>query len=165
VKLKLDQIPLPIPCPILHLETEQWSHKLRYSPPEPHKEQIQTSQPYEKQDSKQTSPSKTHHCQKPKIQSLQKDLNSHLLQEVLNISYIAELCSDDWGLWRSVTDNLRKITELLEAGRCEAVIDKPNVLGKLTSIRRLIDTQQKTLRWKLRSQVGEKVQWYLDVEE
>lgn len=86
-------------------------------------------------------------------------------REVLNLSHIAELCSDDWGLWRSVTYNLSKVANLLKDGGYETVVDKPKSLEKLASIRHVIDTKQKTLRWKLRSQVGERVQWYFDVEE
>jgi len=42
MKRKFDEVPLPIPCAVLHLETEQGSHKLRYGAPELEKEQIQT---------------------------------------------------------------------------------------------------------------------------
>ena len=85
-------------------------------------------------------------------------------QEVLNLMYVGELCADDWGLWRSVTGNLGKVAELVERGGY-AVVDKPGVLGKLISIRHAIDSRNKTFRWKLRARVGEKVQWYFDVEE
>jgi hypothetical protein len=71
--------------------------------------------------------------------------------EVLNLSYIAELCSDDWGLWRSVTYNLSKVANLLKAGGYETVVDEAKSLEKLASIHHAIDTKQKTLRWKLRS--------------
>ncbi|MGA3297524.1 MAG: hypothetical protein ABSD41_08730 [Candidatus Bathyarchaeia archaeon] len=53
----------------------------------------------------------------------------------------------------------------MEVGGYEAVIEKTKVLGDLASIRHIIDTTQKPLRWKLRSQVGEKIQWYFDVTE
>ena len=85
-------------------------------------------------------------------------------QEVVNLRYIGELCADDWGLWRSVTGNLSKVAELLERGGYEA-IDKAQVLSKLISIRTAIDSTEKTFRWKLRARVGEKVQWYFNVEE
>jgi len=85
-------------------------------------------------------------------------------QEVVNLRYIEELCADDWGLWRSVTGNLSKVSELVNQGDYEA-IDKAQVLSKLESIRNAIDSREKTLRWKLRARVGEKVQWYFDVEE
>jgi hypothetical protein len=80
------------------------------------------------------------------------------------MNYVAGLCSDDWGLWRSVTGNLQKVGKRVESGSYPAN-DKSGLLAKAASIRDAIDSKDKTLRWKLRSSVGEKVQWYLDVEE
>jgi len=83
---------------------------------------------------------------------------------VLNLVYIADICADDWGLWRSVTGNVDKISEWLQQGDYIA-IDRTDVIRKLTSIRQAIDSKGKTFPWKLRASVGEKVQWYFDVEE
>jgi len=85
-------------------------------------------------------------------------------EELLNVNYIAELCSDDWGLWKSVTDNLIKVRKLVDYDNYTSV-RKPELLAKVASILDGIASRDKTFRWKLRSQVGEKLKWYMEVEE
>jgi hypothetical protein len=85
-------------------------------------------------------------------------------QELLNSSCIAGLCSDDCGLWKSPTDNLYKVSKLVEHGSSPTT-EKPELPAKLASIRETIGSRGKTPRWKLRTRVGERVQLYLDVEE
>ena len=78
-------------------------------------------------------------------------------------AYLAALCASDWGLWRTTTMNLRKAAHLapdyLEPDDAKVVIDRIKVLA------RLIEDAPKSVRWKLRSRVGDKVKWYREVEE
>ena len=91
------------------------------------------------------------------------DIGRGEAKELLEIDYIAKLCSDDWGLWKSVTDNLSKVAREIEED--VLIVEKPDILNKITRIREAIDSAEKTFRWKLRAHVGEKVQWYYTVEE
>ncbi|WP_049985969.1 hypothetical protein [Halobellus rufus] len=78
--------------------------------------------------------------------------------EVIDPTYIAELCSSDWGLWRTVTYSLDRVREYVESN--ELPIDEESVVDRLDGIRSEIDDAPKSLRWKLRSIVGEHKQWY-----
>src|SRR5207253_9218445 len=79
--------------------------------------------------------------------------------ETINGSYIARLCSNDWGVYKTFTSNLSKLEAFLdsyglsssEKGRTEASIRRLAVL---------IEKEPKSLAWKLRARVGERVTWY-----
>jgi len=83
--------------------------------------------------------------------------------DLLNVDYIAALCSNEWGLWRTVTGNLEKVSAQIESDI--SIKNRTELLQKLSSIRYAIAFTDKTFRWRLRAQVGEKVKWYYDVED
>ena len=72
----------------------------------------------------------------------------------IDAAYIGRLTGDDWGLWRTVTATLHRLTELhpTVADRCRQLVDA-------------IDAAPKTRRFKLRARVGERVRWYELPEE
>jgi len=78
-------------------------------------------------------------------------------------AYLASLCSSDWGLWRTATMNLEKASKLavdyLEPD------DARVVGGRLNVLKRLIEDAPKSVGWRLRSRVGDRVKWYREVEE
>jgi hypothetical protein len=79
--------------------------------------------------------------------------------ELINGKYIAKLCSDDWGLWRTTTLNLERISSALP--RYVSSSDhQTQVKTKMDSLRKTIDSEPKSFRWKVRARVGEKVKWY-----
>jgi len=84
-------------------------------------------------------------------------------QETLNVEYIAELCSSNWGLHKTVTDNLLKMTEIIEKRSLEAA-ERKDLVRKLEAIQNIVKIMKKTLRWRLRSVIGERVRWYQDIE-
>lgn len=86
-------------------------------------------------------------------------------QETVNGKLIARLLGDDWGYWRTVTANLRLVVEMLDRYPSLTEQDRTVVGERVAELQRRIDAQPKTLRWTLRSKVGERVKWYKDVEE
>jgi hypothetical protein len=74
--------------------------------------------------------------------------------ETIDVPYLTGILGDDWGFWRTVTDNLQKLVNHMEfAGRSRAE-------------RLLADLQMspKSIRWKVRARVGERMQWWQDVD-
>ena len=88
----------------------------------------------------------------------------------INLTRITALTSTDWGWWRTLTGNLDKLrlfvaTEL-QPGELE--FSQPpqfNVEVQVGELRTAIDDASKTRRWKLRAQVGERLQWFQEPEE
>jgi hypothetical protein len=87
-------------------------------------------------------------------------------EETINIAVISDLCAKDWGLYTTVSMNIRKLNDLLTNGSIELSEDQIQVITKrLASIQEAINTAPKTLAWKMRSKLGTKVRWYMEVEE
>jgi len=84
-------------------------------------------------------------------------------RETLNLEYVAELCSRDWGLHRTISGNLDRMKELIR--KCLSNADgEEELLSKLDAVNGLLVTSRKSLRWRLRGLVGERVRWYREVE-
>jgi hypothetical protein len=81
--------------------------------------------------------------------------------EVIDASYIARVAADDWGLYRTVQVNIEK----LRATLAELDVDRDLVSSRLDELWRAVEAQSKPLKWKLRAQVGDRVQWYELPEE
>jgi hypothetical protein len=82
----------------------------------------------------------------------------------INASYIAELCSADWGLWRTCTLNLERVRTEAEAYELDEH-ERAAVKARIDLLLARIHNHPKSTRWKLREKVGERKRWYLDPEE
>lgn len=90
---------------------------------------------------------------------------SHLDDNGIRIDYLAQTCKADWGLWRTVTNNLTKVNQLADKYDVLTAGDRQIIRERLQSIVTRIDEEPPTLRWRLRSRIGERVKWYRDVDE
>jgi hypothetical protein len=82
----------------------------------------------------------------------------------INVAYVAERCAADWGLWRTTTGNLERV----RAGIGRFALGSPAeelVTSRVDDLRKRIDAEPKSRKWKLRARVGERVQWYEEPEE
>jgi len=86
-------------------------------------------------------------------------------QETINIKLVAELCSEDWGLWRTTTMNLNKVSQLVDDYSQLDSADKAHVTAQVQAALLRIADQPKPLAWRLRDRVGDRVRWYKDVDE
>ena len=78
-------------------------------------------------------------------------------KNTINIKYIAKLCSNDWGLWRTLSLNLERILESLP----KLAPDHQEVVRhKIEKLKKRIDDEPKSFGWKMRARVGDKVKWY-----
>jgi hypothetical protein len=85
--------------------------------------------------------------------------------ETINGRLIADLCANDWGLWRTVTMNLNKVHRLAKGYPWLKSDDYDVVSARIKQLLNIIDTTPKTLSWKVRDKVGDRVKWYKDVSE
>jgi hypothetical protein len=82
----------------------------------------------------------------------------------INASYIGGLLSDDWGWWRTVTENLVVVDELLPSLGLQRD-DEERANGRLHELNAAISHRKRSLRWRARARVGERLAWRLDPEE
>jgi hypothetical protein len=85
---------------------------------------------------------------------------------VLDTDRFARLLGADWGWWRTVTGNLAKLPALAQ--------DKPQLLppgaqhdplAQASALEEVAQAAPKGVKWKLRSNVGDRVRWYELPEE
>ena len=80
-------------------------------------------------------------------------------KETIDAGYVAKLCSNDWGLERTIIITLRKVAERLpnyDGNREQIMV----VQDRAKRLQQTIEKGPKTLRWKLRAVIGERVRWY-----
>jgi hypothetical protein len=82
----------------------------------------------------------------------------------LNVEYIAEKCSQDWGLYESVLENSETVLTLLKEYTLTEE-EKTRVEERLKDLVRRLINHEKTAKWKLRSAVGKHMKWCESVEE
>ena len=84
--------------------------------------------------------------------------------EAVNGARIAELCANDWGLWRTITANLSRCREHLTDYSLPDP-DLERVGGRLDAVLDRIEQAPKSRGWKLRAKIGERKRWYELPEE
>ena len=80
-------------------------------------------------------------------------------QEVINAKYIADLCSGDWGIYKTFSQNLDKTLEYLVKLDLDAT-KKATAERNIKQLRETILNVPKSMQWKVRDRVGEKMVWY-----
>ncbi len=86
-------------------------------------------------------------------------------QELINADLISTMCAKDWGLWRTVTMNLKKVDEKLYGYHWLSLEDQEVVHSRISEIQRIINASPKSLKWMMRNKIGDKVKWYNDIGE
>lgn len=86
-------------------------------------------------------------------------------RETINLARVASLCAADWGLWRTTTMNLKKVSSLAGGYGQLSAEEKAHVEAQVTSALKRIDAEPKSMAWRLRDRVGDRVKWYKDVDE
>jgi hypothetical protein len=77
-----------------------------------------------------------------------------------------KLLGADWGWWRTVTGNLTKLPALAEEHPELVPPDPPlDPLAQSRYLLGLAESAPKGVKWKLRSNVGDRVRWYEEPEE
>jgi hypothetical protein len=74
----------------------------------------------------------------------------------LNGTRVAELCAEDWGLWRTITRNL----ETVRANVAGYAVDRDVVSYRLGRLEERIESAPKSRAWRIRAKVGERKRWY-----
>ena len=86
-------------------------------------------------------------------------------RETINIKRAAVLCASDWGLWRTTTMNLGKVKQLAHNYPQLTDEQKTKVESQVDEALSRLNHEPKTLAWKIRDRVGDRVKWYKDVDE
>ena len=86
-------------------------------------------------------------------------------EDTINSARIAKLCAEDWGLWRTTTMNLEKLVRFASSHSKLDSDQKAHLVAQVDALHRRLNSEPKSLAWRLRARIGERVKWYNDVEE
>ncbi len=85
--------------------------------------------------------------------------------DTVDMDRIARLCADDWGLWRTLTQNLDKVAALAITYPQLSGEQRSRVLTAGREFKARIDAVPKSRGWKMRDRIGDRRQWWTDVDE
>jgi len=85
--------------------------------------------------------------------------------ETVNAALIAKILGNDWGFWRTVTGNLKILDDRLDQYDALSAEDGQVVHARIHQLQEIIEAVPKTIKWKARARIGEKMKWYKSVEE
>lgn len=84
----------------------------------------------------------------------------------INLDYIAKLCGQDWGLYKTTSINLKRVEEVVRDETLNLTeAQRGLILERVLNIQRTFETMPKSLAWQMRDKVGTRVRWYEEVEE
>jgi hypothetical protein len=84
----------------------------------------------------------------------------------INLAYIAKLCGQDWGLYKTTSLSLKRVEEVVRDEALNLTAEERNLILKRSSeIDRTFESMPKSLAWQMRDKVGTRVRWYEEVEE
>ncbi len=81
--------------------------------------------------------------------------------DAINAAYLARLLSQDWGLYRTIQMN----TERVRATAKDLAVPSDTINQRLDELWERIEAHPKSLKWRLRAKVGDRVSWYELPEE
>ncbi len=87
------------------------------------------------------------------------DVSNGDVPEAVNGAYLAKLCGGEWGLYKTLTMNLDKVLKVVNEFELSDP-EKALVTERVNKLRKMIEDAPKSMGWKMRARVGERVQWY-----
>jgi hypothetical protein len=85
--------------------------------------------------------------------------------EKINLKVIAQLCSQDWGLYKTTSINLGRVEEFVGKESAFSGAERDLVVNRMRAIQKTFEEMPKPIAWQLRDRVGTRVKWYIEVEE
>lgn len=84
----------------------------------------------------------------------------------INLSHIAKLCSQDWGLYKTTSISLQRVAQAIGDEKLNlSEAERGLILKRLSEIEQTFVQMPKSLAWQMRDKVGTRVRWYEEVEE
>jgi hypothetical protein len=76
--------------------------------------------------------------------------------ETVNGARVAHLCAQDWGLWRTISQNLEACRVRVDDYGPDCSAAGP----RLAELEERIESEPKSRAWRLRAKIGERKRWY-----
>jgi hypothetical protein len=86
-------------------------------------------------------------------------------RESIDHDYISRVLGNDWGFHFTSTTNLNKVAGFLDRYETLSDDNRATVRGKISRLLQRIDSEPKSLKWRMRAKLGTKVRWYNEVSD
>jgi hypothetical protein len=77
----------------------------------------------------------------------------------LDGAYVSQVLANDWGFYKTFSINVQRLLSYLD-GKPEGEVPS----ARIRALWEKVESTPKTLRWKMRERVGEKIKWYEEPE-
>lgn len=84
--------------------------------------------------------------------------------DTINAGQVAQLCADDWGLWRTAKMNVVRVREGVDQYGI-AQPERETVKLRLDRLWERIEAAPKSRGWRVRDRIGDRKRWYDEPEE
>lgn len=84
--------------------------------------------------------------------------------ETINVTRIMQLTGDDWGLWKTSMLSIAKVKRYVQTVEMDSA-EHETLRARLGGLEAAMQNSPKSMKWKMRERVGEKVKWYELPEE
>ena len=91
-----------------------------------------------------------------------KDALALILDTDPDVGRVADVLCDDWGWWRTVTEVLNRV---VAAASTLEVADAERVRAWAERLRSEVDGRPKSVQWRLRARIGDRIRWYEEPDE
>jgi len=78
---------------------------------------------------------------------------------------IAQVCGSDWGFFRTFSLNIERIEAITASSPYLNVAQRERIASQLARLRQCVGEMPKSLGWRLRSLIGDRLRWYETVDE
>jgi len=84
----------------------------------------------------------------------------------INLKQIAQLCGNDWGLYKTTSINLKRVEEVVSDANVNLTeSERGLILKRISEVLQTFESMPKSIAWQMRDKVGTRVRWYEEVEE
>lgn len=94
------------------------------------------------------------------VMFLAHDVSEELNDSMVNGPYLADLLSNDWGFYYTVTTNMDKLLGFLSDVEEITNEQREIITARVNKLRAMIEDKPKSRRWKSRAKVGNKKRWF-----
>ena len=82
----------------------------------------------------------------------------------INMEYIGNIMSNDWGFFYTFSTNLYKLKDALDQFGSFNEKEREIIRQRIEEILEMVNGSEKSLRWKARAKIGTKIRWYRQVD-
>jgi len=87
------------------------------------------------------------------------DVAAEETSDKINAAYIAKLCAEDWGIYKTFSTNLTKLADFTGTLGLDDQ-QKKLVADRTGALKSAIEGAPKSMAWRMRAAVGERKRWY-----